>query len=194
MTAPLPLAGLSRGALRALFWAVRFYLEHAWPLVAIAAFPAVARSLLALRIPHQMRPASTGAIGDAFVALWRAVLLLAIAGLDLLPNASLVDSIWPGAWASQLAGRIGGMSGRGLEWLGLGAAIAIVVLAIALIMRVATAPVVWAWIFGLRGTRPPVARRRAEAFASFLGNMITIPLTTLLLYSAVARAAICLRH
>lgn len=194
MTAPLAAEGLARGALRALVWAVRFYVEHGWPLIAIAAFPAVVRSLLALRVPHQMLPAHTGATGEAFVALWRAVLLLAIAGLDLLPNLPFWESIWPGAWAAHLAARIGGMSGRGGQWLGLCAAIAIVALAIALIMRVLTAPGMWAWLFGLRGTRPPVARRRAEALGFFVGNMITIPLTTLLMYAAVARAAICLRR
>ena len=37
------------------------------------------------------------------------------------------------------------------------------------------------------------ARARAEAIGFTVGNMITIPLTTLLMYAAVARAALCLR-
>ena len=193
MTGPLVTGVLARGTLRALVWAVRFYAQHAWPLLALAAFPAVVRGLMALRVQHQMRSAEAGAAGDMFVALWRGVLLFAIAGLDLLPSVPWWDSIWPGAWAPHLGGRIGAMSGHGLQWVGLCLGIAIVVMALAFVSRIVTAPPIWTWLLTLTGTRPPVAKRRADAIGFAFGNVITIPLTTLLMYAAVARAALCLR-
>jgi hypothetical protein len=159
----------------------------------MAALPAVVRWAQALRSHHQMLPANAGETVEAVVAVWRGILLFAIAGLDLLPDSPWWESIWPGAWMTQLGGRVGSMSGRGLEWIGLCIWIATIVIVMAFVLRFLTAPHRLASALALTGTRPPVARRRAEAIGFAVGNLVTVPLTTLLMYAAVARAALCLR-
>jgi hypothetical protein len=181
------------GSIRAVGWALRFYSEHGWPLVGLAALPAVVRLGLELRLRHQMLPASAGEGVEAIVAVWRGLLLLAIAGLDLLPDAPWWESIWPGAWMAQLGGRVGHMSGRGIEWIGLCLWIATIVIVMTFVLRSVTAPHRLASALALTGMRPLSARRRAEAITFAVANLVTVPVTTLLMYAAVARAALCLR-
>jgi hypothetical protein len=183
-------AGLA-GAVRASEWAGRFYVEHGWPLLAIAAVPAFVRALTALRA-RQMLPAGASETTEGLVAASRAVLVLAIAGIDLLPDVLWWESIWPGAWTTQLSARLDGMSGRGLEWISLCAGVALVVLVLAGLLRLMTRPRLLAWALSLTGMRPQAAKARADAIGFTVGNLITIPLTTLLMYAAVARAALSL--
>jgi hypothetical protein len=182
-----------RGALRALGWAMIFYRQNAWPLMAIAALPLVARLALVSRGRHQMTPAHAGEALEGAVALWRGVLVLAIAGLDLLPDTPWWQSIWPGAWTAQLAARLGGMSGHGVQWLAFCAGVALVIGSVAGVLRLMTLAGPLRWVLSRSGMRPQKAAARAEAIGFIVGNLITIPLTTLLMYAAVARAAICLR-
>jgi hypothetical protein len=180
------------GAVRACEWAGRFYVEHAWPLLAMAAVPAVVRALMALRV-RQMLPPGAHEATEGFVAASRAVLMLAIAGIDLLPGTPWWQSIWPGAWTSQLSARLSGMSGRGLEWISLCVGVALIVFVLAGLLRLLTLPRLLEWGFSLTGRRPHAAKARAEAIGFTVGNLIIIPLTTLLMYAAVARAPLCLR-
>jgi hypothetical protein len=179
------------GAVRASGWAGRFYVEHGWPLLAMAAVPALIRALMALRV-RQMLPPGANEITEGFVAAWRAVLMLAIAGIDLLPDTPWWQSIWPGAWSPQLSARLGGMSGRGLEWISLCVGVTLVVFTLAALLRLMTMPQLLRWGLSLTGMRPHRATARAEAIGLTVGNLITIPLTTLLVYAAVARAVLCL--
>jgi hypothetical protein len=84
------------------------------------------------------------------------------------------------------------MSGRGLEWISLCAGAALVVLVLAGLLRLMTRPRLLAWALSLTGMRPQAAKARADAIGFTVGNLITIPLTTLLMYAAVARAALSL--
>ena len=180
------------GAVRAFEWAGRFYVEHAWPLLAMAAVPALVRALMALRV-RQMLPPGAHEATEALVAASRAVLMLAIAGIDLLPNTPWWESIWPGAWTAQISARLSGMSGRGLEWISLWAGVALVVFVLGGVLHLMTLPRLLGWVLSLTGMRPRAATARAEAIGIAVGNLITIPLTTLLMYAAVARAPFCLR-
>ena len=180
------------GAVRAFEWAGRFYVEHAWPLLAMAAVPALVRALMALRV-RQMLPPGAHEATEGLVGLSRAVLMLAIAGIDLLPDTPWWQSIWPGAWTTELSARLSGMTGRGLEWISLCVAVALVVFVLAGLLRSMTQPRLLGWGLSLTGMRPRAATARAQAIGFTVGNLITIPLTTLLMYAAVARAAFCLR-
>jgi hypothetical protein len=180
------------GAVRAFEWAGRFYVEHAWPLLAMAAVPALVRALMALRV-RQMLPPGAHEATEGLVGLSRAVLMLAIAGIDLLPNTPWWESIWPGAWTAQISARLSGMSGRGLEWISLWAGVALVVFVLGGVLHLMTLPRLLGWVLSLTGMRPRAATARAEAIGIAVGNLITIPLTTLLMYAAVARAPFCLR-
>lgn len=180
------------GAVRACGWAGRFYVEHGWPLLAMAAVPALVRALMALRV-RQMLPPGAHEATEALVGASRAVLMLAIAGIDLRPETPWWESIWPGAWTSQLSARLSGMSGRGLEWISLCVGVALIVFVLAGLLRLMTLPRLLGWGFSLTGMRPHAAKARAEAIGFTVGNLITIPLTTLLMYAAVARAPLCLR-
>jgi len=180
------------GAVRAFEWAGRFYVEHAWPLLAMAAVPALVRALMALRV-RQMLPPGAHEATEGLVGLSRAVLMLAIAGIDLLPDTPWWQSIWPGAWTTQLSARLSGMSGRGVEWVSLCVGVALIVFVLAGLLRLLTLPRLLGWGFSLTGMRPRAAKARAELIGLTVGNLITIPLTTLLMYAAVARAAFCLR-
>ncbi len=192
MSAPQAIAIGLVGAVRACEWAGRFYVEHSWPLLAMAAVPAFVRALMALRV-RQMLPPGANEATEVLVAVSRAVLMLAIAGIDLLPDTPWWQSIWPGAWTAQLSARLSGMSGRGLEWISLCVGVALVVFVLAGMLRLMTRPRLLAWALSLVGMRPRAATARAEALGFTVGNLITIPLTTLLMYAAVARAALCLR-
>jgi len=180
------------GALRACEWAGQFYVEHAWPLLAMAAVPTLVRALMALRVRQMLPPGAHEAI-EGLVGLSRAVLMLAIAGIDLLPNTPWWESIWPGAWTAQISARLSGMSGRGLEWISLWAGVALVVFVLGGVLHLMTLPRLLGWVLSLTGMRPRAATARAEAIGIAVGNLITIPLTTLLMYAAVARAPFCLR-
>jgi hypothetical protein len=182
------------GAIRAFGWAVRFYAHHSWPLLALAAVPAIVRGMMALRSRHQMVADHTSEALEALVAVWRGALMLVIAGLDLLPDMPWWESMWPGAWAAQMGGRLNAMSGRGPEWIGLCFWVAIVVVIFALVLRSLTGPSLLTSVLMSTGMPRQKATRRAEAIGFTVGNLITIPLTTLLLYAAVARAALCLRR
>jgi hypothetical protein len=180
------------GAVRACEWAVRFYVEHGWPLLAMAAVPALVRALMALRV-RQMLPPGAHEATEALVGVSRAELMLAIAGIDLLPNTPWWESIWPGAWTAQISARLSGMSGRGLEWISLWAGVALVVFVLGGVLHLMTLPRLLGWVLSLTGMRPRAATARAEAIGIAVGNLITIPLTTLLMYATVARASLCLR-
>lgn len=182
-----------RGAAHALVWAWRFYLAHGWPLLALAAVPVAVRVALALRRQQQMRAPGASESTEGLAVLWRGVLMLAIAGLDLTPSAPWWESIWPGSWTQQLAGRLGAMSGRELEWLALWAGIALIILLIAGLLRLLTTPQLLVSVMSATGMPLSKARRRSEAIGHTVGNLVTIPVTTLLMYAAVARAALCLR-
>jgi hypothetical protein len=101
--------------------------------------------------------------------------------------------MWPGAWMPQLSARLDGMSGRGLEWISLCAGVALLVFVLGGLLRLLTRPRLLRRALSLTGMRPQRATARAEAIGFTIGNLITIPLTTLLMYAAVARAALCLR-
>jgi hypothetical protein len=101
--------------------------------------------------------------------------------------------MWPGAWTTQLSARLSGMSGHGVEWISLCVGVALIVLVLAGLLRLMTLPRLLGGGFSLIGMRPWAAMARAELVGLMVRNLITIPLTTLLMYAAVARAALCLR-
>jgi hypothetical protein len=186
------LAAAAAGAVQALGWAAGFYVAHCWPLLAIAAIPALTRWALSLR-SRQMLPASASEPAVGVIAVSRGVLMLAIAGLDLLPDSPWWESMWPDAWTAALNGRIGGMSGRPGEWAILCLGVALIVTVLAGTLRLLTTPRFLLRAMALAGLRPRHAARRAEVIGVTVAHLITIPLTTLLMYAAVARAALCLR-
>jgi hypothetical protein len=185
--------GAAVGALRALWWAGGFYVEHRWPLAAIAAVPLLVRAVLDMR-PRQMLPAHAGEVATAVLVLWRGVLMLAIAGIDLLPDSPWWESIWPNEWGAQLGVRINEMSGRGVEWTFLCLTIGSLVLLVAAALRFVTTPRFLLRMMAWTGVRRHRAVRRAETIGFTVTNLVTIPLTTLLLYAALARAELLLSN
>lgn len=173
-------------------WALRFYVQHAWPLLALASVPAIVRMSRALREPQIMATGHSGRF-EGLVAAWPGVMMLLVAGLDLEPGLSWWESLWPGVWASALGGRIGGVANHVWEWAWLAMGVAVAVTLLAGAIKLLTTPRLLTSLFRLLRLRPARARRQAEAVGFGIGNLITIPLTTLMIYAAIARAGECLR-
>jgi hypothetical protein len=182
------------GAVCALGWALRFYVQHAWPLVALASVPAIVKMSWALRGPGpQVMATGRSSAFEGLVAAWPGVMMLLVAGLDLEPGLSWWESLWPGVWASALGGRIAAIADHGWEWAWLAAGVAVAVTLLAGAIKLLTTPRLLTSLFRLLRARPAKARQQAEAVGFGIGNLITIPLTTLMIYAAIARASECLR-
>ena len=179
------------GSLRAVGWAAGFYLIHAWPIAVLAGIPASVRVIAALRGPSSAVTPLSNWI-ERFSSLLRVALLVVVAALDLAPDTSWWEGLWPGVWTSALGARLALMSGRIDAWIWMGLWAMVVVLVLTGLLKLLAWPRALAAAFrGLR-VRPIQAARRADAVAVGLSGLVTLPLTSLIMYAAVARAGSCL--
>jgi hypothetical protein len=186
-----PIAEGMIGAARAVWWAATFYVIHAWPLAALVGLPAIVRMAAAVRSPH---PASSNlSTGLGLVStLLRVTLFLVVASIDMAPDAPWYQSLWPGIWTQSLASRFASMSGRIDLWIWMGLWAALATLVIMGVVKVLTLPAILRPVFQVIGVEQARATRWAEAVALGAAGLITLPMTSLILYAAVARAGYCL--
>jgi hypothetical protein len=187
-----PIAEGMTGSLRAVAWAVVFYVMHAWPLAVLVGVPTLVMIVPIVRGTYSPGGDSTRSVGIVSMLL-RVTLFLIVGSIDLSTGAAWWDNLWPGEWATPLSGRVASMSGRVDVWLWMGLGVAIACVVITALVKLLTLPAALRFVFRAFGARPAKAARWADAIGLGAGSMITLPITSLILYAAVARPAYYLR-
>src|SRR5262245_63500285 len=124
-----PIAAGVTGSLRAVVWAAAFYAIHLWPLAVLVGVPALIRIVPIVRGTYSPGGDLANSVGLVSTLL-RVTLFLVVGAIDLSTGVAWWENLWPGAWATALAGRVGSMSGRVDVWLWMGLGVAIACLAI----------------------------------------------------------------